>query len=131
VVTTGEASKDGLIEGELTRQIIEAAMAVSNSLGSGFLESVYHKALLIALKDRGLDARSEVALEVHYKEQSVGSFNADIIVGNSIILELKAATGITQEHQAQLMNYLRASGLKVGLLINFGKPRLEWKRIVY
>jgi len=121
---------DELIEGELTDRILGAAMAVSNALGAGFLESVYHRALIIALRDAGLNARSEVAMEVRYKDQLVGEFVADIVVEGRVILELKAVSGITNEHQAQLMNYLFASGMQVGLLLNFGKPRLEWKRLV-
>jgi GxxExxY protein len=121
---------DELIEGELTDRILGAAMAVSNALGTGFLESVYHKALIIALRDNGLKASPNVSMEVRYKDQPVGQFVADIVVEGRIILELKAVSGLNNEHQAQLMNYLLASDLKVGLLLNFGNPRLQWKRLV-
>lgn len=121
---------DGLQEESLTKRILGAAMSVSNALGAGFLESVYHRALVIALKDEGLDTRSEVSMEVRFKGSPVGQFSADILVEGKVIIELKAVSGLTHEHQAQLMNYLRASGVRVGMLINFGKPRLEWKRIV-
>lgn len=121
---------DELVEGELTERILSAAFSVSNALGAGFLESVYHKAMMIALQDRNLEARSEVPMEVSYQHQVVGHFIADIVVENRVILELKACSGLTHEHQAQLMNYLHASRLKVGLLLNFGKSRMEWKRIV-
>lgn len=120
-----------LLERDLTEKIIGACLEVSNELGAGFLESVYEKALLIALAERGLKAQTQVPLAVRFRGQIAGEFYADILVENRVIIEVKAVKSLSGEHEAQLINYLRATGLKVGLLVNFGKPKLEWKRLVY
>jgi len=119
-----------LLEKELTEKIIGSCFEVSNELGNGFLESVYRKALLIALRQLGLKADEEVPLKVSFRNQIVGDFYADILVDDRLVIELKAVKTLTAEHEAQLMNYLKATGIKVGLLINFGKTKVEWKRIV-
>ncbi len=111
-----------LREKELTGEIIGACMEVSNELGCGFQEGVYEKALLAALKGRGLKAAAQVPLKVRFRNEVVGEFYADIVMEDAVLLELKAAP---------LLNYLRASGLGVGLLVNFGRPKLEWKRFVF
>ncbi len=113
---------------KLTGKILKACFEVSNELGAGFLESVYEKALLIALNDLGLEAKSQVPLKVMFRDCSVGEFFADTLVEDKIILELKAIQKIAPEHKAQLINYLKATGIEVGLLINFGKPKLEYSR---
>lgn len=113
---------------ELTEIILAACFEVSNELGAGFVESVYERALLIALKTKGLEAESQCQLSVTFRNESVGSFYADIVVNKTVILELKAVKSLLPEHQAQLLNYLKASGLPVGLLINFGMQRLEYRR---
>ena len=118
-------------EREITEQIIGACMEVSNELGIGFLESVNEKALVIALRDRGLNALEQQPLKVSFRNQIVGDFYADILVENRVIIELKAAKSLLSEHEAQLINYLKASKIKIGLLVNFGKPKLEWKRFIY
>ncbi len=112
----------------LTSGIIEADFEVSNELGAGFLESVYERSLVIALRARGLDAKYQCPLEVSFQGQLVGSFFADIIVENLVILELKAAREIAPEHEAQLLNYLKATGLPVGMLLNFGQSKLQFRR---
>jgi GxxExxY protein len=117
-----------VIHGELTERILSACFAVSNELGSGFVESVYQKALLIALAEAGLRAESLVPLKVMYRRQSVGDFVADIIVEDTVLLELKAVRALCPEHLAQVMNYLKATGIQVGLLLNFGNPKLEYRR---
>ena len=114
--------------GELTHQIIGACFEVANELGHGFVESVYQRALLIALRAKGLRAEPEVALRVHFRGQSVGEFAADLVVEEKVLVELKAVKTLAPEHQAQVINYLKATGLSVGLLVNFGSPRLEHKR---
>jgi len=119
-----------LVDEALTERIIGAVIEVSNELGAGFLESVYQKALLIALAERGLKAQAQVPLEVHFHGQMVGQFYADILVENRVLIEIKAAKALTDEHKAQLINYLRATGIKVGLLVNFGKPKAEWRRVI-
>ena len=107
---------------------MSAAFKVSNELGSGFLESVYEKALLVALKQKGLDAVSQVPLLVKFRDVVVGEFYADIFVENKILIELKAVNNLSTEHYAQLINYLKATGIEVGLIINFGNLKLEYRR---
>ena len=120
-----------LLEKDLTGKIISACFEVSNELGVGFLESVYEKALIIALADKEIDATAQEPLKVLFRGKIVGDFYADILVEDKIIVELKAVKALSPEHGAQIINYLKATGIKVGLLINFGKPKLEWKRLVY
>lgn len=117
-----------MILSELTEAILAACFEVSNELGAGFVESVYEKALMIALKDKELEAENQHQLTVSFRNENVGCFYANIIVNKTVILELKAVKSLLPEHQAQLLNYLKASGLPVGLLINFGMPRLEYRR---
>ncbi|TLD40151.1 MAG: NADH:ubiquinone oxidoreductase subunit 5 (chain L)/Multisubunit Na+/H+ antiporter, MnhA subunit [Candidatus Jettenia ecosi] len=120
-----------LLEKDLTEKILSACFEVSNELGAGFLESVYKKALLIALSEQGVKAKEQIPLKVSFRNNIVGEFFADILVEDRIIIELKAVKSICQEHEAQVINYLKAARVKVGLLVNFGKPKLEWKRFVY
>ena len=115
---------------ELTYQINGAVFEVNRILGSGFLEKVYQKALLIELRKRGLKAQSEVPIQVQYKGELVGDYFADIVVEDRIILELKAIEKLQKVHEAQLLNYLKATGMHVGLLINFTHPKAEIKRMV-
>lgn len=118
-----------LIHEELTRTILAACFEVINELGSGFLESVYEKALLIALQQKGLAAIVQVPLAVIFRGQTVGMFYADILVEDVIIIEIKAVKALLPEHQAQLINYLKATGKEIGLLVNFGNPKLEYRRL--
>jgi GxxExxY protein len=113
---------------ELTEQVLGACFEVSNELGAGFLESVYEKALLIALSDMGLTARSQLPLQVQFRQQVVGTFFADIVVEEQVLVELKAVKNLAAEHVAQVLNYLRGTDLPVGLLVNFGTPKLEIRR---
>jgi GxxExxY protein len=117
-------------EQELTGRILEAAFAVHNSLGAGFLEKVYENALLLELRSAGIPCAAQQPLQVRYKGAVVGDYQADLVVEGRVLLELKACTALDGNHEAQIMNYLRASGLKVGLLLNFGRPRLEYRRFV-
>jgi len=112
----------------ITRDVIGCAFEVINELGAGFLESVYEKALLLALRQKGLSALSQHPARVMFRGECVGDFYADIFVEDKVIVELKAVKAITPEHQAQIINYLNATGIEVGLLINFGNPKLEYKR---
>lgn len=112
---------------DLTEQIIGASFAVYSALGYGFLEKVYVKALMIELKKRGLNARDELPIQVHYDGQLVGEYYADLVVNDLVILEIKAAKAIASEHEAQLLNYLKATPFEVGLIFNFG-PKPETKR---
>ncbi|REJ76360.1 MAG: GxxExxY protein [Acidobacteria bacterium] len=113
---------------QLSATILQAAFEVSNELGAGFVESVYQKSLLIALMNKGLEAKAEVAIDVEFRGENVGRFYADILVEDKIILELKAVDSFVKQHFAQILNYLKATDLPTGLILNFGKPRLEYRR---
>jgi GxxExxY protein len=117
-------------EKELTFRIRGCVYEVFRVLGSGFLEQVYQQALLQELQAQGLRAESQRALEVTYKGKPVGSYIADIVVDDRVVLELKAAQSLTKAHEAQLLNYLKASGKRVGLLVNFTHPKAEIRRFV-
>ena len=119
-----------LKHGKITEKIIKVFFGVYNELGHGFLESVYQKSLLIALEAEGLQACSPVEIPVWFRGTRVGSFEADVLVENCVLLELKAARCLDSTHRAQLLNYLRATEIEVGLLLNFGvKP--EFKRLLF
>jgi GxxExxY protein len=111
----------------MTDKIISAFYKVYNSLGYGFLEKVYENALIIELKDRGMMAVPKSQIEVFYKGNTVGEYYADIVVEDKIIVEIKAARELAPEHEAQLLNYLKATDMEVGLLLNFG-PEPQVKR---
>ena len=119
--------------GNLLKIIKEAAFEVRLNLAPGYLESVYKKALLVELRNRGLLAEEEVAIAVSYKGVTVGDFRADILVEKSVILELKAVREIAPVHEAQLVNYLIATGIDYGYLINYGgeKFRIALKSRIY
>ncbi|MET0752277.1 MAG: GxxExxY protein [Pyrinomonadaceae bacterium] len=114
---------------DLTSKILEASFEVSRELGAGFLESVYEKALLVALKQKGLNAICQVPLKVKFRGIIVGEFYADILVEEKVLVELKAVSRILSEHKAQVINYLKATGIEIGLLVNFGNPKLEYFRL--
>jgi len=113
---------------QITKSVIGCAFEVINELGAGFLESVYEKALLLALRQKGLSAISQYPVKVMFRGECVGDFYVDIFVEDKVIVELKAIKTILPEHQAQIINYLNATGIEVGLLINFGNSKLEYKR---
>ena len=115
---------------ELTGQIINAAQTVHTQLGYGFLEKVYHNSLLIELKKRGIPFEAQKVYTVEYDGKIVGEFFADILVDRKVIVELKSADKFMPFFEAQLLNYLKASGTEVGLLLNFG-PSLQFKRMVF
>ena len=115
---------------ELTDVIIKSFFKVYNTLGYGFLEKVYENALFIELRKQGYFVQKQKAIEVFYEEQVVGDYFADLIVSEKVILELKAAEGICEEHENQLVNYLKATDIEVGLLLNFGKAP-EFKRKIF
>ncbi len=114
----------------LTEKIIGCAFEVSNVLGCGFLEKVYENTLVQELKAAGLSVQAQYSISVYYKGIVVGNFFADILVEKCILVELKALSYLDSNHQAQCLNYLKASGLNLCLLINFGKPKVEIKRII-
>ncbi|MBE9167919.1 GxxExxY protein [Pleurocapsales cyanobacterium LEGE 06147] len=114
----------------LTQKIIGCAFEVSNTLGCGFLEKVYERALVQELKIAGLNVKAQYPISVYYKGTIIGNFFADILVENIILIELKALNYLDNNHQAQCLNYLKASNLNLCLLINFGKPKVEIKRMI-
>ena len=116
---------------KLTEKVLGAVFEVSNTLGAGFLEKVYERALLMELRLRGIKALAQVSFAVMYKGQGVGEYFADILVEDVLVIELKCAQRLCDEHTAQCLNYLRASGLTLCLLINFQKPKVEWKRVIH
>ena len=115
---------------ETTGEIIKAFYKVYNSLGYGFLEKVYENALVIELGELGLVVDQQRPILVSYREQVVGEYFADIVVDNCVIIELKSARSLSREHEAQLVNYLRATNFEVGLLLNFGQSA-EYKRKIF
>jgi GxxExxY protein len=117
-----------LLHADLTQKIIGVFFDVYNELGPGFLEAVYRNALCIALRKEGLSVEPEAPVNVMFRGEVVGEYRADILVNEVVVLELKTARAIDRIHQAQLMNYLRATKIEIGLLLNFGdKP--EFKRL--
>jgi GxxExxY protein len=119
-----------LKHGDITERIVQAFYHVYNVLGYGFLEKVYENALAIELRKRGLGVRQQAPIRVYYEGQQVGEYFADLLVEECVIVELKAAEALADEHHAQLLNYLKATDIEVGLLINFG-PKPEVKRKIF
>ena len=117
-------------ESDLTEVVIGAAFEVANMLGAGFLEKVYERALIHELALRGVSAKAQVSFPISYKGQYLGEYAADLVVGEKVIVELKCVDRFANEHLAQCINYLKASRLSVALLINFQKPKVEWKRVL-
>jgi len=120
----------GIIYKDLSYKIIDLALEVHNELGCGFLEKVYENALMILLDREGIPARQQAPADVYFQGKVVGQYFADILVDGKLILELKTVDAIGNVHKAQILNYLRATGLKLGLILNFAKPRFEYKRLV-
>jgi GxxExxY protein len=115
----------------LTERVIAAIFGVSNTLGAGFLGKAYERALVLELGLRGIKAATQVSFPVVYKGQRIGEYFADLLVEDALVLELKCVERFANEHTTQCLNYLKASGRKVCLLVNFQRPKVEWKRIVH
>ena len=115
---------------DVSYQIMSSVFEVHNTLGFGFLEKVYENALLKELARRNLQVEAQKEIKVFYKKEDVGVYFADLVVNGEILLELKAVESLNNFHKAQVLNYLKATGLKLGLLINFGKERVEYQRLV-
>jgi len=118
-----------LLHAEVTDQIIACAYDVHNKLGFGFSEKVYENAMMIKLSQKKLTSIQQAPINVRFEDQLVGEYFADIFVDNKIILELKAVSALTKAHEAQLVNYLKATGTKVGLLLNFGEKLKIVRRV--
>lgn len=121
---------DLVLINNITERIIKCAFAVSNSLGVGFLEKVYENALAVEFQASGFSFSQQHSLPIYYRQNLVGEYFADFLVENAVLLELKAVKNIDEIHLAQCMNYLKATRLKVCLLINFGTKRVQIKRII-
>lgn len=117
------------LHSETSEKVIGAFFEVYNELGGGFLESVYQQALKIALRQAGLNVDSEVPVPVYFRGQVIGNFRADLMVNGCVVVELKAVSAFDRSHESQVLNYLRATNLEVGLLLNFG-PRAQFKRFI-
>ena len=118
-------------EATISEKVISCAFEVSNKLGSGFLESVYENALCLELAQNGIEFEQQKTVNVHYRKKVVGNYTTDLLIENKLLIELKAVSQFSKQHEAQLMNYLKATNIKVGLLLNFGTPRLGIRRIVW
>jgi GxxExxY protein len=114
---------------EVTGKILECCFEVAKELGSGFLESVYEKALMVALSQKGLQVAAQVPIKVTFRGVIVGDFFADLVVAEAVLVEIKAVSQTLPVHKAQVINYLNATGMNVGLLVNFGTPRIEYFRL--
>jgi GxxExxY protein len=114
---------------ELTWRILKCAFHVQNTLGCGFLEKVYENAMMIALRKEGLQAEQQVPMQVYYEGLIVGEYVADILVEKTVIVEIKATEDTPAFFKAQVLNYLKATSLSIGLLLNFGKPKLDYRRL--
>lgn len=115
---------------QITERVIACAYRVSNTLGSGFLEKVYENALAIEMRQNGLEVAQQYPIKVTYNNQLVGEFSADLLVEGQVIVELKAVKALDNVHAAQCLNYLKATGFGICLLVNFGTPRAEIRRLV-
>jgi GxxExxY protein len=125
-----QLNSESLKHHELTEKVIGVFFDVYNELGHGFLESVYEEALAVALGEAGLEVQRQVPVPVWFRRRQIGDFKADLLVDNKVLLELKAARTIDLAHEKQLLHYLRATDIEVGLLLNFGtKP--QFRRLVY
>ena len=119
-----------IIHKELSYKIIELALEVHNELGCGFLEKVYENAMMLLFDREKIPARQQAPANVHFQGKVIGQYFADILVDSKVMLELKTVDAITNVHIAQILNYLRATGIKLGLVLNFAKPKFEYKRLV-
>jgi GxxExxY protein len=124
------ADESGLMQEGVTETVIRAFYSVYNELGAGFLEHVYENALLLCLQESGLVAWQQVPVDVYFRGHRVGEYRADLVIPNKVLIEVKVASTISPAHEAQLVNYLKATGIPVGLLLNFG-PRPQVKRRVH
>jgi GxxExxY protein len=116
---------------ELSGKIIGSAIEVHKTLGSGFIESVYHNAMKLELTDRDIPFETEKHVRIFYKNNQVGEHRVDLVFNNEIVVELKAVSDISDRHEKQIISYLKATGIKVGLILNFSNAKVDIKRIVF
>lgn len=120
-----------LLYKDLSYRIIGLAMEVHNELGQGFLEKVYENAMMVLLRKEGINTLQQAAIVVKFLGEVVGDYYADILVDDKIVLDLKSVEKITDAHRAQALNYLKATGMELAIILNFGKEKLEYERLVY
>ena len=123
--------KEQYIHSDITAEILSISFEVHKTIGSGFVESIYQKAMIIECNLRGVEADSEIELPVYYKKIKIGSRRADLLIKKKVIVELKAVSDLNDTHLAQAINYPEAFNLEVGLLINFGSKSLQYKRVIH
>ena len=123
--------KEQYIHSDITAEILSIAFEVHKTIGSGFVESIYQKAMIVECNLRGVETDSEIELPVYYKKVKIGSRRADLFIKKKVIVELKAVSDLNDTHLAQAINYLEAFNLEVGLLINFGSKSLQYKRVIH
>ena len=121
---------DKIVYRELSYKIVGIAMTVHNELGYGFLEKVYENAMMILFRRDGITTQQQYPIKVQFQGEIVGDYYADILVEDKFILELKSTDQIVNVHKAQALNYLKATGIKLALILNFGKEKLEYERLV-
>ena len=119
-----------MLHEEITEKIIKAFYKVNNTLGFGFLEKVYENAIAVELRKMGFNVSQQQKIKVYYETEEVGEYYSDLTINDLVIIEVKAAKSLCEEHEAQLVNYLRATKIEVGLLLNFGK-NAEFKRKIF
>lgn len=122
--------KNQLLHEELTYRLIGLAMQTHSTLGYGFLEKVYENALMVLFRKNSIHAEQQASIPVLFEGEKIGDYYADILVENKVILEIKATNGIAGHHRAQILNYLKATGHRVGIILNFGSRKLEYERLV-
>jgi len=122
-------NQENIIYKELSYKIVGLAMEVYNELGYGFLEKVYENSMMVLFERERIPVRQQAGVPVYFEQRVVGEYVADIIVEDKIIIEIKSASGIADAHRAQVLNYLKATNMRLGIIINFGKKRLEYERL--
>jgi len=123
-------NETNIIYPDLSCQITGAIFEVHKKLGPGFLESVYQKALIEELSERGVNVETEKVIDFKYKDEKIGVHRLDLVIGDNVVVELKTVEGLSIHHKAQLTSYLKASGYKLGILVNFSKAKGEYKRVL-
>ena len=125
-----DTNENEILYKDLSYKIVGLAMKVHSKLGYGFLEKVYENGLMVLFRREGIEAKQQVPITVYFEEEVVGNYYADILVEDKVILEIKSVENIIDAHIAQTLNYLKATGLRLAIILNFSKEKLEYKRIV-
>ena len=125
-----DTNENEILYKDLSYKIVGLAMRVHSKLGNGFLEKVYENALMVLFRREGIEAKQQAPITVYFEEEVVGNYYADILVENRVILEIKSVEKIIDAHIAQTLNYLKATSLRLAIILNFSREKLEYKRIV-